>query len=106
MALRKPQSLIEALRVDTRVMGEQLDQTAFLGARFRYRPLHKPLADTAAAAVRGDANILDQSARGSLRTQTRHHAELQAADHRTTLLRDHELDIGIRVKSCERVEVG
>ena len=51
----------------------------------------------------GDANVLDQSARGALRTQPRQDAKLQATDHRAvTILRDHELNIGITLDRLER----
>src|SRR5438034_11679120 len=66
MARLKSQPRVESLRVDAAVMREQLDQLAALGARLRDGPLHQALSDAAAAAMRGDANILDQAARGAL----------------------------------------
>ena len=94
----KSQPLIKSLRIDAGVMRQQFDQLASLCARFRDRPLHHLLADAAAAAMSGDADILDQAARGALRTQPRQDAELQAADHRAlAVLGDHELDIRIAV---------
>src|SRR5271156_1606539 len=94
MAPRKSEPHIEPLRVDAGVVREQLYQLASLGARFRDRPLHQLLADAAAAAMAGDANVLDQGARGALRTKPRQDAELQAADHDAVpALRHHELDI-------------
>src|SRR6266478_7872199 len=80
MARLKSQSRIESLRIDAGVMREQFDQLAAPGARFRDGPLHHALSDAAAAAMGGDANILDQAARGALRAQPRQDAELQAAD--------------------------
>ena len=53
-----------------------------------------------------DADVLDQAARGALRTQSRQDAELQAADHRPALLRDHELDVRIAIDRLERLEIG
>src|SRR5262249_46656375 len=85
MAARKAEPFIEALGIAAGVMGQQLDQPAAPAARFAHRPLHQLLADALAAAMRGDANVLDQTARGALRTQPRQDAELQAADHRPTL---------------------
>src|SRR5712671_4508176 len=81
----KSKPLIEPLRVDAGVMGEQLDQLAIPGARLRDRPLHELLADAAAAAIGGDADVLDQAARGPLRTQSWQDAKLQAADDRPAL---------------------
>ena len=77
---RKSEPLIEALRIDAGVMGEQLDQLAAPRLRLADRPLHELLADAAAAAIGSDADILDQAARGALRAQARQDAELQAAD--------------------------
>src|SRR5881409_3472430 len=67
MARLKSQSRVESLRVDAGVMREQFDQLAALGARFRDGPLHQTLSDAATAAMRGDANILDQATRGAMR---------------------------------------
>src|SRR5260370_36320022 len=107
MAWLKSQPRVEALRIDAAAMRQQLDQLATPGARFRDGPLHHLLADAAAAAMRGDANVLDQAARGALRTQSRQDAELQAADDGAfTILRDHELDIRIMVERFERPEIG
>src|SRR5665647_1660081 len=98
--------LVEALRVDAGVVGEQFDQPAFTAARLRDRPLHQLLADAAAAAMGGDANVLDQRARGALRTQSRQDAKLQAADHGAVLLGDHQLDVRIVLDRLERAEIG
>ena len=81
MARRKSQPRIESLGVDAGFVGEQFDHLAALAARFHDGPLHQLLADPAAAALGGDANVLDQAARGALRAQSRQDAELQAADH-------------------------
>src|SRR6266480_6463680 len=95
MARLKSQPQVKSLRIDAAVMRQQLDQLATVGARLRNGPLHDLLADAAAAAMRGDANILDQAARGALRTQSRQDAELQAADNGAAFIfRDHELDMG------------
>ena len=73
--------------------------------RFRNRPLHHLLADAAAAAMAGDADILEQAARGALRTQPRQDAELQAADHGAlAVLGDHELDVRVAVDPLERLK--
>src|ERR1700710_3141376 len=85
MARLKSEPHVEALRVDAGVVREQLDQLAALAARLRDRALHQLLADAAAAAMRGDADVLDQAARGALRAQARQDAELQAPDNRTAL---------------------
>jgi hypothetical protein len=61
MAARKAQPLVKSLRIDASVMRQQFDQFASPGPRFRNRPLHHLLADAAAAAVFGDADILDQA---------------------------------------------
>src|SRR5450631_2924690 len=81
VARLESQPLVKSLGIDPAVMGQQLDQLAAAGARFRDRPLHQLLTDAAAAATAGDANILDQGACGALRTQSRQDAKLQAADH-------------------------
>jgi len=95
------------VRIDAGVMRQQFDQSASLGARFHHRPLHHLLADAAAAAAAGDADILDQAARGALRTQPRQDAELQAADDDALpVLRDNELDIRIVCEPLERREIG
>src|ERR1700694_5055329 len=67
MARLKSQPGVEPLRIDAGVMREQFNQLATLGARFRDGPLQHLLADAAAAALGGDANVLDQAARGALR---------------------------------------
>src|SRR6266481_7747109 len=67
MAARKSQPLIEALGVDAGVMRQKLDQLAALRARLSDRPLHHLFANAAAAAMRGDTDVLDQAARGALR---------------------------------------
>src|SRR5260370_41232946 len=103
MAWLKSQPRVEALRIDAAAMRQQLDQLATPGARFRDGPLHHLLANAAAAAMRGDANVLDQGARGALRAQSRQDAELQAADDGAfTILRDHEPDIRIMAQRVER----
>src|ERR1700704_3321057 len=87
--------------------GEQLDQLATPGAGFRDSPLHELLADAPAAAVAGDADVLEQAARGALRAQSRQDAELQAADPRAlALFRDHQLDIWSLSERLEREEIG
>ena len=107
MAAGETKPLIEPLRVDTRVMREQLDQFAAFGARFRNGPLHHLFADAAAAAMTGDADILEQAARGALRAQSRQDAELQAADDGAlVILGDHELEVRVALYPLERVEIG
>ena len=66
MAALKSEPLVEALGVDTGMMRQQLDQLAAFRARFRDRPLHHRFANAAAAAMRGNADVLDQAARGTL----------------------------------------
>src|ERR1700687_4026796 len=96
MARLKPQPPVESLGIDAGVMREELDQLAASGAGFRNGPLHKLLADATAAAMRGDANVFDQPARGTLRAQSRQDAKLQATDDgAVSILRDHELDVGV-----------
>src|SRR5258707_8862427 len=107
MARLKSEPDVEPLRIDAGMMRQQLHQLATLAARFRDGPLHQSLADAAAATMRGDANLLDQAARGALRAQSRQNAELQAADDGAfAILRDHELDIRIMVERFERPEIG
>src|ERR1700716_755709 len=67
MARLKSQPGVEPLRIDAGPMREQFNQLATLGARFRDGPLHHLLSNATAAAMRGDANVLDQAARGALR---------------------------------------
>lgn len=106
MAARKSEPFIKPLRIDAGIMRQQLDQLATLCACFSNGPLHQLFADSAAAAWRGNANVLDQGARGALRTETRQDAELQAADDgAVTLLRDRELDIRIAIDRVERSEI-
>src|ERR1700737_469025 len=105
MARLKSQPYVEPLRIDAGVMREQFDQLAALAPCLRDRPLHQLLADPAAAAMRGDADVLDQAARGALRAQSRQDAELQAADHRSALLRDHQLDIGSLFERLDAPEI-
>ena len=96
MAARKAEPLVKPLRIDAGVMRQQFDQFASPRACFHNRPLHHLLADATTAAVAGDANILDQAARGALRAQPRQDAELQTADHRPALaFRHHQREIGI-----------
>src|SRR6267142_2448275 len=61
MAARKSEPLVEALRIDAGMMGQQFDQLAAPCAGFRQRPPHQLLADAAAAAIGGDADVLDQA---------------------------------------------
>ena len=65
MAAGEPEPLVKPLRIHAGMMREQFDQLATLGARFRNSPFHHLLADATAAAMTGDANILDQAARGA-----------------------------------------
>ena len=67
MARGKSQPRVEPLRVNTSPVREQFDQLALIETRLRHRPLHQLLADAAAAAMAGDADVLDQGARGALR---------------------------------------
>jgi hypothetical protein len=67
VARLESQPRVEPLRIDAGVMREQLDELATLRTCLRNRPLQDLLADTAAAAMRGDTNVLDQAARGALR---------------------------------------
>jgi hypothetical protein len=80
VAARKSEPFIKPLRIDARAVRQQLDQSAIAGARFTDGPLHQLFADAAAAAWRGDPNVLDQAARGALRTEAGQDAELQASD--------------------------
>ena len=99
MAARKAQPLVKSLRIDAGVMRQQFDQLASPGPRFRNRPLHHLLADAAAAAAAGDADILDQAARGALRAQPRQDAELQAADDGAlAVLGDDELNVRVALR--------
>src|SRR5258708_1865220 len=102
MAARKAEPLVKPLRVDARVVGEQLDQLAAFGARLRNRPLHQLLADAAAAAIGGNAHIFDQAARGALRADPGQDTKLETADNRPTLFRHHELNIRVAVDGLER----
>ena len=67
MARLKSQPGVKSLGIDPGIVREQLDQLAPFGARFPDRPLYHLAADAAAATMRGDANVLDQAARGALR---------------------------------------
>src|SRR3984893_1243953 len=86
MAQLKSQPFVESLRIDAAMMREQLDELAAPRPRLRNRPLHHFLPDAAAAAMRGDANVLDQAARGALRAQSRQDAEFKAADDGTGIV--------------------
>ena len=106
MALGKAEAFVKPLRVDTGVMRQQLDQLAAPGARFADRPLHELLADAAAASIGGDADILDQAARGALRAQARHNAELEAADHPPRIvLGDDQREVAITLDLVERGKI-
>jgi hypothetical protein len=106
MAARKAQPLVKSLRIDAGVMRQQFDQSASPGPHFHHRPLHHLLADAAAAAAAGDADILDQAARGALRAQPRQNAELQAADHGALAVLGHDkLDVRVAVDGLERREI-
>src|SRR5258708_34130998 len=102
MALLKSQPLIEALRVDAAVMGQELHHLAALGARLLDRPSDQLFADAAAAVIGGDADILDQAARGALRAEARQHAELRATDATAALRRPPEPDVRPRTARPER----
>src|SRR3984957_8002597 len=106
MAALETQPLIEALRIDAGMVRQQFDQLAAPAPRLGHRPLHQLLADAAAAAMAGDANVLDQSAPRSLRTQSPQDAKLQAADHGAlAILRDHGLNIRVAVERLEGLEI-
>src|SRR5713226_5435645 len=106
MARLKSKPHVESLRIDAGIMREQLDQLAALLARLGDGPSHESLADAAAAAMAGDANVLDQAARGALRAQSRQDAELQAADDGAVIVfRDHELDVLIAIDPFERPKI-
>src|SRR5450432_2258508 len=94
MARLKSQPHVESLGIDAAIVRQQFDQFAALCARLSDGPLHQLLANAAAAAMRGDANVLDQAARGALRAYSRQDAELQAADYgAVSVLRYHKPDI-------------
>jgi hypothetical protein len=102
MTRLKSEPGIKALGIDAGVMREKLHHLATLRTRFRDRPLQHLRTDTAAAALRGDTNILNQATRSALRAQSRYNAKLQASDDRTiAIFRDHKLDVG---SSFERFE--
>ena len=105
MAALKSEPLVKPLCIDAGVMGEQLDELAAFAARLLDRPSHELFADASAAAIGSDADVLDQTARGALRTQARHDAELQAADDATSFFRDHELEVRITVHRFKGFEV-
>src|SRR5262249_3671489 len=95
MAADEVQPLVEALGIGAGVVRQQLDKLAAALAGFAKRPMHELLADTLAAAMRSDANILDQSARGALRAESRQDAKLQAADDSPALaFRHHQREVG------------
>src|SRR4051812_978165 len=98
----KAEALVEALRVDAARMCQKFDKTAAARLRFRHRPLHQLLADAAAAAVGGDADILEQASDAALRADAGQDRELQAADHPALALGDHELEILIALDPLER----
>src|ERR1041385_3972046 len=81
MAGGKSKPFVEALRIDPCFVGKQFDQLAASRLRLRDGPLHQVFADAAAAAVAGDADILDQRPRGALRAQSG-----QDADRKSTRL--------------------
>jgi hypothetical protein len=105
VARLKTQPLVKALRIDASVVREQFDQPAAPRARFSNGPLQHLLADAPAPAMSGNANVLDQRARGTLRTQARQDAKLQTADDDAALLCDHQLDIGIVLDGFEGAEI-
>jgi hypothetical protein len=106
MAARESEPLVESLRIDARLVRQKFHQLATVRTRFRNRPLHQLLADAAAAQMAGDADILQQAARGALRTQSRQDAELQAADDRTlAVFGNHEPEIRIACDAFERIEI-
>ena len=54
----------------------------------------------------GDADVLDQAARGALRAEPRQDAELQAADDGALpVLRDDELNIGVAPRVLESRDI-
>jgi len=61
------ESLVEALRVHSRLMRQQFDQIAAARFRFRDGPLHQLLADAAAATISGNAHVFEQTAGAALR---------------------------------------
>src|SRR5262245_13956130 len=106
VAALETEPLIESLRIGAGVMRQQLDELAVFGTRLADGPLHELLANAAAAAMRGDAHILDQRARGALRAEARQDAELQAADHGALLFRNDEREVRIAIDPVEGVEIG
>ena len=105
VARLKSQPLVKALRIHTSVVREQLDQPAAPRARFSDGPLQHLLADAVATAMTGNANVLDQRARGTLRTQASQDTKLQAPDDDAALLRDHQLNVGIILDRFEGAEI-
>src|SRR3954462_1288134 len=89
----EPKPLVEALRICSRLMRQQLDQIATARFRFRHRPLHQLLANAAAAAIGSDADVFEQTAPAALRAEARQDRELQATDHPAFALGNHKLDI-------------
>src|SRR3954452_13951050 len=76
-----PEPLVEALRICSRLMCEQFDQIAAARFRFRHRPLHQLLAESAPMAIASNADVFKQCPPAALRAETRQERELQAADH-------------------------
>jgi len=62
MASRESEPLVEPLRIDARIVREQFHQFATPATRFRDGPLHHLFSDAAAAAMFGDAHVLEQAA--------------------------------------------
>src|SRR3954449_6109434 len=105
VARNESEPLVEALRIYSARMRQQLDQIAAARFRLSYGPLHQLLADAAAAAIGSDTDILEQTADAALRTDARQHRELQAADHPALTLGNDELEVGIAIDPRERFVV-
>src|SRR3978361_1221524 len=107
MARQKSQPRVKSLGIDAAIVCQQFDQFAPFGARLLEGPLHQLLTDASAAAMAGDANILDQRARSTLRAYSRQDAELQAADHdAVSVLRHHKPDVSIALDPFECLKIG
>ena len=92
--------------MDRRLAGARPVRRGHPPGHGRVEAVHK-LADATAAAMAGNADILDQAARGALRAQPRQDAELQAAnDDALPVLGDDELNIRVVCEPLERREVG
>ena len=105
MARGEAEALVEAVRIETRIVAGQFDKTAAGGAGGFDRVPHQLLADPAAAAGGGDTHPFDQAAHHAAAREAGDNSQLQAADDPAVKLGDVEAVAALCRNRVEGAEI-